>query len=116
MDVVSDDSIPVIDVSNWEDPKVAKLICDAVENRSFFQIVNHEISLEMLEKAKAATYRFFKEPVEEKKKYSKENSATSHVSGSILVVDPRWWATLVVVRLGLEEEADGHCAIERNTA
>nr|GLL19548.1 feruloyl CoA ortho-hydroxylase 1-like [Ipomoea trifida] len=40
---------------------------------------NHEISLEMLEKDKAATYRFFKEPVEEKKKYSKENSATSHV-------------------------------------
>nr|GMC46661.1 feruloyl CoA ortho-hydroxylase 1-like [Ipomoea batatas] len=33
----------------------------------------------MLEKAKATTYRFFREPMEEKKKYSKENSATSHV-------------------------------------
>nr|GMD16457.1 feruloyl CoA ortho-hydroxylase 1-like [Ipomoea batatas] len=79
MDVVSDDSIPVIDVSNWEDPKVAKLICDAAEKRGFFQIVNHGIPLEMLEKAKAATYRFFREPAEEKKKYSKENCPTSHV-------------------------------------
>nr|GLL31750.1 feruloyl CoA ortho-hydroxylase 1-like [Ipomoea trifida] len=79
MDVVSDDSIPVIDVSNWEDPKVAKLICEAAEKRGFFQIVNHGIPIEMLEKAKAATYRFFREPAEEKKKYSKENCPTSHV-------------------------------------
>nr|GLL22288.1 feruloyl CoA ortho-hydroxylase 1-like [Ipomoea trifida] len=50
----------------------------------FFQIVNHGIPLEMLEKAKAATYRFCREPAEEKKKYSKENSATCHLRRKLL--------------------------------
>ncbi|CAH9094576.1 unnamed protein product [Cuscuta europaea] len=80
MEVLADDGIPVIDVANWEDPEaVARLICDAAEKRGFFQIVNHGIPLEVLEKAKAATYRFFGEPAEEKKKYSKDNSPTSNV-------------------------------------
>ncbi|KAJ0876074.1 putative non-heme dioxygenase domain, isopenicillin N synthase [Helianthus annuus] len=39
--VVHHESIPVIDMSDWEDPKVMKRICDAAENWGFFQVVNH---------------------------------------------------------------------------
>nr|GEZ07524.1 feruloyl CoA ortho-hydroxylase 1-like [Tanacetum cinerariifolium] len=39
------DSIPVIDMSNSDDPNVAKAICDAAQKWGFFQIVNHGKSL-----------------------------------------------------------------------
>ncbi|GKD36553.1 feruloyl CoA ortho-hydroxylase 1-like protein [Tanacetum coccineum] len=35
------DSIPVIDMCNWDDPSVAKAVCDAARKWGFFQIVNH---------------------------------------------------------------------------
>ncbi|KAM3288969.1 feruloyl CoA ortho-hydroxylase F6H1-3 [Capsicum chacoense] len=42
-------------------------------------IINHDISLQVLESVKEATYRFFKQPAEEKSKHSKENSSTNNV-------------------------------------
>lgn len=82
--VVNDDSIPVIDLSNWKnedvDPKVVDdMICDAAGKWGFFQIVNHGIPLEVLESVKEATYRFFRLPANEKNKHSKENSPTNSV-------------------------------------
>lgn len=77
--VVNDDSIPVIDLSNWNDPKVADMICDAAEKWGFFQIVNHGIPLEVLENVKEATYRFFRSPADEKNKHSKDNSPSNNV-------------------------------------
>ncbi|KAL9455415.1 hypothetical protein AB3S75_010773 [Citrus x aurantiifolia] len=72
-------SIPLIDMSKWESPEVAKSICDAAENWGFFQIVNHGVPLEVLERVKEATHRFFALPAEEKRKYSKENSPINNV-------------------------------------
>ncbi|XP_059280927.1 feruloyl CoA ortho-hydroxylase F6H1-3-like [Lycium ferocissimum] len=77
--VSGEQSIPVIDVSNWNDPKVEKLICNAAEKWGFFQTVNHGIPMEVFEDVKDATHRFFGLPAEEKRKYSKEYSRTNNV-------------------------------------
>ncbi|XP_031121829.1 feruloyl CoA ortho-hydroxylase F6H1-3 [Ipomoea triloba] len=78
--VIVDDTIPVIDLSEWgSDPKVGDLICEAAEKWGFFQIVNHGVPLEILEEVKAATYRFFRLPAEEKNKHSKDNSPSNNV-------------------------------------
>lgn len=79
------DSIPVIDISNRNDRKVADSICNAAERWGFFLIVNHGVPFEVLDNVKQATHRFFDLPAEEKKKYSKENSPSTNVlNGSSL--------------------------------
>ncbi|KAL2931680.1 F6'H1: Feruloyl CoA ortho-hydroxylase 1 [Bienertia sinuspersici] len=75
-----DVSIPVIDMSNLDEKEMETLICNAAEKWGFFQIINHGIPLKVLEDVKVATYRFFELPVEEKRKYVKENSPTSAVT------------------------------------
>ena len=77
--VVLKESIPVIDMSNYEDPEVMDSICDAAEKWGFFQIVNHDVPLSVLEDVKKATYRFFELPKDEKKKYLFNNSPTKNV-------------------------------------
>lgn len=79
INVVPQETIPIIDMSNWDDPKVEDAICDAAEKWGFFQIINHGVPLEVLENVKDATYRFYEQPPEEKVKYTKENSPTKHV-------------------------------------
>lgn len=73
------ESIPIIDFSNFDDPKVAESICDAAEKWGFFQIVNHGIPVEVLENVIEAGHKFFELPVEERRKYLKENSPTHTV-------------------------------------
>lgn len=77
--VTADESIPIIDVSNWDDPKVASAICDAAEKWGFFQIINHGIPIQVLDNLKDATCRFFNLPAEEKNKYSKKNTVSNNV-------------------------------------
>ncbi|XVE59874.1 hypothetical protein DITRI_Ditri05aG0082100 [Diplodiscus trichospermus] len=78
--VVPELSIPVIDVSNWDDPKVTESICQAASKLGFFQIINHGIPLEVLNTVKAAAHRFFGLPNEERKKYWTGNSPTDTVA------------------------------------
>ena len=78
-DVVAGEAIPIIDMSGSDDEKIASSICDAAERWGFFQIVNHGVPLETLERVQAATHRFFGMPAEEKNKYSKENSVSNNV-------------------------------------
>ncbi|KAE8692943.1 Feruloyl CoA ortho-hydroxylase 1 [Hibiscus syriacus] len=73
-------SIPVIDVSNWDDPKVTESICKAAEEWGFFQIINHGVPLEVLDAVKEASHRFFGLPNEERKKYWVGNSPTETVA------------------------------------
>lgn len=74
------ESVPVIDVSKWDDdPSVAESICEAAAKWGFFQIINHGIPLEVLENVKKAAHDFFDSPVGERRKYMKENSPTPTV-------------------------------------
>ncbi|KAK9999816.1 hypothetical protein SO802_019419 [Lithocarpus litseifolius] len=77
--ILSQESIPIIDMSNWDEPKVSESICDAAEKWGFFQIINHGVPIEVLENVKDATHRFFNLPAEEKRKFSKENSPSNSV-------------------------------------
>lgn len=77
--VVHHESVPVIDMSNPEDPKVIELICDAAEKWGFFQVVNHEVPLRVLDDAKEGAKRFFSLPADEKKKYLHKHSVTKNV-------------------------------------
>jgi len=79
MKVVAGESIPIIDMSNWEDPEVEDAICDAAEKWGFFQIINHGVPLQVLENVKKATHRFYEMAPQEKVKFTKENSASKHV-------------------------------------
>lgn len=73
------ESIPIIDVSNWDDPVVKKSIFDAASKWGFFQIINHGVSEEILESVKDGAHKFFGSPIEERKKYLKGNSPTDTV-------------------------------------
>ncbi|GMN43655.1 hypothetical protein TIFTF001_012850 [Ficus carica] len=77
--VIVGESIPIIDVSNWDDPKVKSAIWDAAEKWGFFQIINHGVPIEVLDNVKEGTCRFFDLPAEEKNKYSKENTVSNNV-------------------------------------
>lgn len=77
--VLKKESIPVIDMSNLDDPNVATQIAAAAERWGFFQIVNHGVPIEVLENVKKATRRFFELPVEDKIKFTQEHSATNSV-------------------------------------
>lgn len=76
--VISHESIPVIDFTNWDDPDVADSISNAATKWGFFQIVNHGIPMKIIEDLKASVHGFFELPAEEKKRL-KENSPTEIV-------------------------------------
>nr|XP_043613331.1 feruloyl CoA ortho-hydroxylase F6H1-3-like [Erigeron canadensis] len=76
---VQRDSIPVIDMYNWSETKVAKAVCDAAQKWGFFQVVNHGVPIHVFEHVKDATHQFFALPPQEKQKYSKERSVTNNV-------------------------------------
>ena len=64
--VSSDESIPVIDVSCWDDPMV--------------QIINHGVPFEVLNNVRESAHRFYELPDEERKKYTVGNSPTDTVT------------------------------------
>uniref|UniRef100_M1CM80 2-oxoglutarate-dependent dioxygenase n=2 Tax=Solanum tuberosum TaxID=4113 RepID=M1CM80_SOLTU len=68
------ESIPTIDLSNFDDLNVEKSIQEAANKWGFFQIINHGIPIEVLEDLKEAGHKFFELPAEEKVKYYKENA------------------------------------------
>ncbi|KAL2240015.1 UNVERIFIED_CONTAM: G2/mitotic-specific cyclin S13-6 [Sesamum indicum] len=77
--IATQESVPVIDVSRWDDPGIAESICEAAAKWGFFQIINHGIPDEVLENVKRAAHDFFELPVEERRRYLKENSPTHTV-------------------------------------
>ncbi|CAH2072920.1 unnamed protein product, partial [Thlaspi arvense] len=72
----SSSHIPVIDVSNWTDPHVAREICDAATKLGLFQIVNHGIAPAELKALVAAARGFFQLPAEERGRYWRGSSVS----------------------------------------
>ncbi|PWA81334.1 2-oxoglutarate (2OG) and Fe(II)-dependent oxygenase superfamily protein [Artemisia annua] len=60
---LNQDSILVIDMSNFDDPNVANAICAAASKWGFFQIVNHGVPIQVLDDVKDATRKFFTLPL-----------------------------------------------------
>ncbi|KAF2291800.1 hypothetical protein GH714_035662 [Hevea brasiliensis] len=77
--VISQESIPIIDVSNWDDPQLVESIFEAASKWGFFQIINHGIPQEILDHLQDAAHGFFGLPNEERKKFWKGKSPTDTV-------------------------------------
>ncbi|XAR60220.1 hypothetical protein NMG60_11033494 [Bertholletia excelsa] len=77
--VLADESVPIIDLSNWEsdDPNLAESIREAAREWGFFQIVNHGIPTEVLENATMAGHRFFSLPAEDRRNYFLKETSDS---------------------------------------
>lgn len=76
---VNDEAFPVTDMLNPEENKDAEAICDAAEKWGFLQVINYGVDLDVLDKVKAATHRFFNLPFEEMSRLTKENSLSTNV-------------------------------------
>ncbi|XP_015878703.1 protein DOWNY MILDEW RESISTANCE 6 [Ziziphus jujuba] len=84
---VSDcENLPIIDLSLQDRQLVAQQIGDACKNYGFFQVTNHGVSTEAVEKMMCVAREFFELPVEEKMKlYSDDPSKTMRLSTSFNV-------------------------------
>lgn len=84
---VSDcDNVPVIDLGSADRAYIVHRIGDACKNYGFFQVINHGVSQDAVEKMLKVAHEFFKLPVEEKMKlYSDDPSKTMRLSTSFNV-------------------------------
>lgn len=69
--------VPIIDFSNPDEDKVLHEIMEASRDWGMFQIVNHEIPSQVIEKLQAVGKEFFELPQEEKEQYAKPADSTS---------------------------------------
>ncbi|KAJ1384394.1 Oxoglutarate/iron-dependent dioxygenase [Sesbania bispinosa] len=63
--------VPIIDFSNPDEGKVLREIMEASRDWGMFQIVNHEISTDVISKLQSVGKEFFELPQEEKEVYAK---------------------------------------------
>ncbi|XP_047070028.1 flavanone 3-dioxygenase 2-like [Lolium rigidum] len=85
-DVRTDTNIPLIDLASPDRHRVIAEIDQACRTYGFFQVINHGISEELLEKVMAVGLEFFRLPPEEKAKlYSDEPSKKIRLSTSFNV-------------------------------
>ncbi|KAL2552994.1 2-oxoglutarate (2OG) and Fe(II)-dependent oxygenase superfamily protein [Forsythia ovata] len=80
------ENVPVIDLGCGDRSLIIKQIGDACCEYGFFQVVNHGVSKETIQKILAVAHEFFSLPVEEKMKlYSDDPSKTMRLSTSFNV-------------------------------
>ncbi|KAK9994901.1 hypothetical protein SO802_024604 [Lithocarpus litseifolius] len=80
------DDVPVIDLGLKDRSQVVKQIAEACKSYGFFQVTNHGVSSEAVEKMLQVATEFFSLPVEEKLKlYSDDPSKTMRLSTSFNV-------------------------------
>uniref|UniRef100_A0A0D9ZPP3 Fe2OG dioxygenase domain-containing protein n=2 Tax=Oryza TaxID=4527 RepID=A0A0D9ZPP3_9ORYZ len=85
-EVATDSNIPLIDLASPDKPRVIAEIAQACRTYGFFQVTNHGIAEELLEKVMAVALEFFRLPPEEKEKlYSDEPSKKIRLSTSFNV-------------------------------
>ncbi|PIA25347.1 hypothetical protein AQUCO_11800025v1 [Aquilegia coerulea] len=74
MEPANMEPLPVIDLSGLNGPKhdqVAESLIKAAETLGFLQVINHGLSIELLEELKDAAHQFFNQPAEKKSIYLK---------------------------------------------
>ncbi|KAK4476529.1 hypothetical protein RD792_015685 [Penstemon davidsonii] len=80
------ENIPVIDLGCEDRSLIIKQIGDACRDYGFFQVINHGVSKEAVDKVLKVAHEFFSLPVEEKMKlYSDDPSKTMRLSTSFNV-------------------------------
>ncbi|TVU16049.1 hypothetical protein EJB05_39596 [Eragrostis curvula] len=85
-EVMTDNNIPLIDLTSPDKERVITEIGLACQTYGFFQVINHGISEDLLEKVMAVGLQFFRLPAEEKAKlYSDEPSKKIRLSTSFNV-------------------------------
>ncbi|KAK9035716.1 hypothetical protein V6N11_077748 [Hibiscus sabdariffa] len=88
-DVISDHSIPVVDLHHLDGPNrstVVKAIGQACQNYGFFQVKNHGVSNEVIDKMMHVSKEFFHLPESERlKNYSDDPMKTTRLSTSFNV-------------------------------
>ncbi|TYI95523.1 hypothetical protein E1A91_D01G003700v1 [Gossypium mustelinum] len=75
LDNIEIEGIPLIDLSLSHTTDINLLVSEignACKNWGFFQVINHGVPLELLEKIKVAAKAFFDQPVEEKRKVKRD--------------------------------------------
>ncbi|KAK4483417.1 hypothetical protein RD792_010604 [Penstemon davidsonii] len=79
-------NVPVIDLGCEDRSVIIKQIGDACRDYGFFQVINHGVSMEAVDKIQGVAHEFFGLPVEEKMKlYSDDPSKTMRLSTSFNV-------------------------------
>lgn len=63
--------VPVIDLENQDEERLVKLIAEASSEIGLFQVINHGIPSDLVEKLQRVGKEFFELPQHEKEKYSK---------------------------------------------
>ncbi|GAY68931.1 hypothetical protein CUMW_268010 [Citrus unshiu] len=77
------ENVPVIDLACDDRSVIVQQVADACKNYGFFQVINHEVPLETVERVLEVAKEFFNLPVEEKLKlYSDDPSKTMRLSTS----------------------------------
>nr|CAB3488024.1 unnamed protein product [Digitaria exilis] len=85
-EVTTDSNVPLIDLASPDKHRVIAEIGLACRTYGFFQVINHGIEEELLEKMMAVGLQFFRLPPEEKEKlYSDEPSKKIRLSTSFNV-------------------------------
>ncbi|KAL0373546.1 UNVERIFIED_CONTAM: protein DOWNY MILDEW RESISTANCE 6 [Sesamum radiatum] len=86
VEVADCNSIPVIDLGCKDRSLIVKQTGDACREYGFFQVINHGVSKEAMDKILGVAHEFFDLPVEEKMKlYSDDPSRTTRLSTSFNV-------------------------------
>lgn len=77
------ENVPVIDLACDDRSLIVQQVADACKDYGFFQVINHEVPLEAVERVLEVAKEFFNLPVEEKLKlYSDDPSKTMRLSTS----------------------------------
>ncbi|KAF5456516.1 hypothetical protein F2P56_025988 [Juglans regia] len=85
------EDVPIIDLGIADRSKIVKQIGDACKSFGFFQMINHGVSPEAVQKMLEVAIEFFSLPVEEKLKlYSDDPSKTMRLSTSFNVTLLLW--------------------------
>lgn len=99
------DLIPVIDLSGWQ-PKIVKQIRDAAAKLGFFQVINHGVSVPMLDHLIDVIKSFHELPPEEKIPHYRRDTTTCCSGGvgfysnfDLFQSDAASWRDTLEVRL-----------------